>query len=117
MITGKATANPYTVKVHIAGDHQLAVENICKNYCTKVGLCVTVTPTNYIYKNGSESGFTIGLINYPRFPESPDQIFRHAEKLAFDLAVVLDQMSYTIETPDQMHYYYDAEKKPMPIKL
>lgn len=46
------------------------VEEHCQNYCDKHGLCVTITKTNYIFTGGSEEGYIIGLINYPRFPVS-----------------------------------------------
>jgi len=58
------------------------VEKLCCDYCTEVGLCVTVTPTRFCYKNGDEAGAIIGLINYPRFPSDPATIDAHAKSIA-----------------------------------
>ena len=47
-----------------------AIETECQIICNRVGLCVTVTPTKYIYTGGCENGAIVGLINYPIFPGS-----------------------------------------------
>lgn len=65
------------------------------------GLCVTVTPTRFIYKNGSEPGIAVGLINYPRFPEESSAIRRKALDLAADLMVCYAQMKVSIVFPDE----------------
>ena len=52
----------YAVSIFIAGDYDNVIR-YCVDYCTNVGLCVTVTPTNYSYRNGSENGVIVGLIN------------------------------------------------------
>lgn len=44
-------------------------ETICQKYCDEIGFCVSITPTKYIYSFGSEKGFVIGIIAYPRFPK------------------------------------------------
>lgn len=61
------TCTSYPVSIFMAGDYNAARE-ICRAYCDEVGYCVTVTPTSYVYTGGEESGFIVGLINYPRFP-------------------------------------------------
>ena len=58
------------------------VKQICQQYCNKVGLGLTITSTNFIYVDGQEEGCIIGLINYPRFPRTENEIFGHAEELA-----------------------------------
>ena len=45
-----------------------------RNYCTKHKLAVTLTNTKFIYVNGYEDGMIIGLINYPRFPNTKEKI-------------------------------------------
>lgn len=57
-------------------------------YCDDVGLCVTVTPTTFVYTKGRERGLIIGLINYPRFPARPADILRRAKELA---SMLLDE--------------------------
>jgi hypothetical protein len=66
----------------------------------KSGLCVTLTETEYIYTNGSEPGFIVGLINYPRFPAS-DQIIRtKALEIAQDLLKLFHQGKVSVVFPD-----------------
>lgn len=115
MIDKFARCAAFSVTIHIAGDIGI-IESICHQYCTDVGLCVTVTPTKYIYKAGEETGARIGLINYPRFPEDWIYILDKAKRLAELVASACGQISYTIETPTDMYYYYDSELKPMPEK-
>ena len=50
------------------------VTQFIKDYCSKKGQCVTVTPTNFIYVNGQEPGLIIGFINYPRYPMSKAEL-------------------------------------------
>lgn len=96
----RAEVISYPVSIFIAGDVQTA-ETICRAYCNEVGLCVTVTPTNYIYTGGSQSGVIVGLINYPRFPAEPSEIWAKAEALAHKLRDGLFQESFTIQAPDK----------------
>ena len=46
---------------------------LIQEYCDKNGLCVSVTPTKFIYTNGGENGCIIGFINYPRFPSTKEK--------------------------------------------
>ena len=62
------------------------VELICQEYVDNIGLCVTVTPTKFVYTGGNESGVSVGLINYPRFPEQHSQ---YVINKAIDLAKIL----------------------------
>lgn len=96
----RAECPSYPVSIFMAGDVSDA-ENICRAYCDESGFCVTVTPTNYIFTRGEEDGFIVGLINYPRFPRSPDVIWKRAEELAAMLRDNLGQDSYTIQAPDK----------------
>lgn len=66
------------------------------NYCDQVGYCVTVTETEFIYKNGGEPGCTVGLINYPRFPASWEAIRDHAFAIAKGLMKLLKQQKVTV---------------------
>lgn len=94
----------YWIRIYIAGNVADA-ERICRDYCARVGYCVTVTPTRYVYRFGAEDGVVVGLINYPRFPASPVDIQGHAEALAHALMEGLHQGSYTIETPENTVWY------------
>lgn len=98
MIEESCASSP--VSIFMAGDIAKATE-ICRAYCDETGFCVTVTPTTYVYTDGQESGFVIGLINYPRFPSEPRSIEHRAREIAERLRVGLGQESYSIQTPQQ----------------
>jgi hypothetical protein len=83
------------------------VKKICQQYCNEVGLCVTITPTNFVYVNGQEEGCFIGLINYPRFPTASDYILKTALDLAqiflekfkqLKVSVICNDKTYMIES-------------------
>jgi hypothetical protein len=96
-------AQTYWAKIYIAGPID-KIEQVCREWCMQ-GACVTVTPTNYIYTMGEESGAEIGLINYPRFPKSTDSIVGQAEELAQLLLEECCQGSFTIMTPDTTYFH------------
>jgi len=77
------------------------VRGICQEYCDNVGLCVTVTPTEYIYTNGNEPGAFIGFINYPRFPDTSEHIKSHVLRLANIIMIACKQYRVTIVFPDE----------------
>lgn len=77
-----------------------AADVLCREYCDAVGLCVTVKPTRYVYRDGREDGVEIGLINYPRFPSSPEKIREHALELARRCKEAFHQYKVTVVFPD-----------------
>jgi len=89
----------YQATIFIAGDHAKALR-ACQSHCDEVGLCVTVEPTTYVYTGGAEVGVRVGLINYPRFPSTPREIFQRAKVLAMLLLDALDQQSVSIVATD-----------------
>jgi Fe-S-cluster-containing hydrogenase component 2 len=90
----------YYVAIHIAGDAEQA-KQVCREHCYAVGMCVTVTPTSYIYTGGEEQGVTVRLVNYPRFPSDKQTVLVRATELAARLMARLCQHSYMLETPDE----------------
>ena len=91
------TCPAHPVTIYMAGDIAKA-RGVCRRFCDDIGLCVTLTPTEYIYTNGQEAGFAVGLINYARFPSAPVEVEAKAEELADQLREYLGQDSYTIQT-------------------
>lgn len=90
----------YTASVYIAGDLE-TVKRVCREFCMRVGLCVTIEPIEYVFKGGCEAGVRVGLINYPRFPETPEQIFEYAWALGVCLRTALSQWSFTVVATDK----------------
>lgn len=90
--------------IFIAGDAEQA-KQVCREYCFEVGLCVTVEPTTYVFTGGEEAGVRVGLINYPRFPVSHDELLSRARELAARLLERLCQHSYSIVGPEQTEWF------------
>jgi hypothetical protein len=103
------TVKTYTATIYVGLENSkthtvydvLVPFNICREYCDKVGLCVTVTETRFVYMNGWERGCIIGLINYPRFPSTENQISDHAFKIAKMLKDELNQNRVSVVTPTE----------------
>lgn len=92
-------AKTFTALIYMAGDFQIA-KHICREFC-KSGMCVTIEPLDFIYTGGEETGFRVGLINYPKFPAKQSEIKLKARLLATKLRQGLFQDSYTIVYSDE----------------
>jgi hypothetical protein len=88
------------VRIYIAGPVPL-IEQCCREFVLD-GLCVTVTPTNYIFTHGEQSGAIIELINYPKYPSTPEEDWDQAIDLANFLLDNLHQGSYTVMSPEKV---------------
>lgn len=98
------------VTIWVAGDEADA-KRVCRKFCLDVGLCVTVTPTEYIYTGGSERGVMVGLVNYPRFPRTFDQIWATALQLARTLRDELFQHSVLLTAHDRTTWITNRPEK------
>ena len=83
--------------IWIGGDEREAVQ-ACREFCKTASLCVTVTPTTYVFPGGVETGVCVRALNYPRFPERLEDAMEKVRTLAGWLRTRLCQKSYTIET-------------------
>lgn len=97
-----------TFRIWIAGDHAIALQ-ACRRFSLR-GLCVAVQPVDYIYTMGAESGVCVTLINYPRLPADIAQIEQTAINLGNYLCAELVQGSFTVEGPDQSHWFSRREQ-------
>jgi len=61
------------------------IKDVIQDEVDRIGWCVTVTETEFIYTDGREKGVAVGIINYPRFPESPKQLIEKVKNLAIVL--------------------------------
>ena len=90
----------YWVKIYLSGSIE-TIKAVCREYCYRIGLCVTINPTLFIYTGGEEYGVEIGLINYPRFPDSEKGIMAKAVDLADRCRAASFQHSYLIMSPTE----------------
>ena len=86
------------VKLYLSGPIEVA-KQILRAECMREGLCVTIEPTTVIYTGGEEQGYVVGLLNYPRFPSTPDQLESRARHLMEALIAETFQHSALMMTP------------------
>lgn len=108
MVSDSKKCQTINLTIFMAGDIAQA-KQACREYCFKVGLCVTVEPVDFIYTGGEESGFRVGLINYPRFPTTELQLGDRARELAQLLMERLCQHSYSISGPSETVWFSRRE--------
>ena len=87
----------YTDTIHSVQE----VRDWLQEYCDVVGFCVTIEQTEFIYKNGSEPGCVVGIINYPRFPETFLALRGKAVYIAEHLRELCNQGKVSIVFPDE----------------
>lgn len=100
----EATSPTYWARIHIAGPIETA-KQIIRRECMRKGLCVTITPTSYIYTGGEEVGYVVELINYPRFPSQTADISERARALALMLRDETFQHSVLVQEPSNTTWY------------
>ena len=98
------------IDIFIGGSYDAAVE-VCREVCASGGLCVTVERVEFVYQHGAESGVRVGLINYPRFPASAEDLHTQALRLAHTLLERLYQRSFSIVGQGST-VWYSKEVKP-----
>lgn len=94
------TTRTYTVTIFMAGDISVA-RQVCREACMQKGLCVHIYEADFVYTGGMETGFAIGLINYPRFPVAERDLFGRAAALAEMVRERCCQRSYTLVATDK----------------
>jgi len=98
----------YWVRIYSSGPIEEA-KRILRKECHREGLCVTVEPTLFIYTGGEEQGFVVGLLNYPRFPHTPDEIWGRARHVALVLLEGCSQHSILLQAPDKTEWITTRE--------
>lgn len=114
------TESTFTATIYVGfKEHDTAILHtldearaICQAYCNEFPWCVTLMPTEYIYKNGEEPGCIVGLINYPRFPATPETIRGHALALGERLRQGLGQWKVSVALPDETVMLEEADALP-----
>ena len=77
------------------------VREVCDQWVNYIKDCVSITPTEFRYVDGSEPGVIVGYIQYPRFPREEQEIKRRALRLAEKLMIALKQNRVTVVTPEE----------------
>ena len=103
------TVTTYWARIYMSGPIEVAKQAI-RAECLRLGLCVTVEPTTFIYTGGEESGYVVGLINYPRFQSSPAEIENRARDLMLTLIDATHQHSGLLMTPDTTELFSRREQ-------
>ena len=85
----------FTVRLYMSGSLDVAQQYL-RQECLREGLCVTIEPTRFIYTGGEETGFVVGLLNYPRFPTTESVLIDRAKVIALGLLSVTFQTSVLI---------------------
>lgn len=92
------SVDTFWAEIYIAGPRDV-IEQTCRECCYHEPLCVTIEDVKFIYKGGEETGVVIGLVNYPRFPSTPEEIERTAIDLGGQIMLETCQESYLVVTP------------------
>jgi hypothetical protein len=87
------------VEIQISGPLSV-IEQTCRRVCQS-GLCVTVSPTRFIYTGGEETGACVRLVNYPKYPTDPEALWQVAEGLADEILKYTHQDSVLLMSPDR----------------
>lgn len=98
-MTTRKRCQTFWARIYMSGPIEVA-KQVLREECLREGLCVTIEPTEFIYTGGEERGYVVGLINYPRFPKTPDEIEARARGLMQMLLEGTFQHSALLMTPD-----------------
>jgi hypothetical protein len=108
----KTAAVPtYWVRLYLSGPIEVA-KQVVREECLREGLCVTIEPTTFIYTGGEETGYVVGLVNYPRFPAAPHELDARAEALMHLLLSSTFQHSAMMVTPTETRWVTKRCDKP-----
>ena len=99
----------FNADIYIAGD-LVTIKHVCREYVNS-GFCVSVTPIDYIFTGGCESGAKIGFINYQRFPLPSSKITEKAIELAKMLIEKCFQLSASVVTSNETYFISDGRKR------
>lgn len=81
--------------VFVAGD-VCEARRALREYCYRSPCCVTLTPTQFVYRGGLEDGVVVGVREYPRFPSTPVDLRARAQDIGEALRLALSQDSFMV---------------------
>lgn len=94
----------WNASVYVAGNYNTS-EMVLRDICFPSGLCVTIEKVKYIFGGGAEDGVRVGLIQYPKFPESIENLMGKAELIGKKLCEANYQFSFSIVSNSKNVYY------------
>ena len=97
------SATTHWVRIYLSGPIEVA-KQIIRREVKREGLCVTIESTTFMYTGGEETGYVVGLINYPRFPATAEYIWERAMRLAIALLEETYQHSALCMAPDKTEW-------------
>ena len=98
----RVNVESYEVSVYIGGDFLIRdAESVAQSFCDRIGMCVSISKTRFVYTGGACSGVRVGFINYGRFPSTRGDIFRAAVELAEIMVCELGQDSASVVATDR----------------
>ena len=103
-----ATAPTFAVRLYLSGPIEVAKQIIREDVLAE-GLCVTIEPTLFVYTGGEEVGYVVGLLNYPRFPSTPEVLTDRARRLMLKLLDGTHQHSALMVMPTESEWITKRE--------
>ena len=101
------TVPTYTAEIYVSifddeteDVYQVEINEALIEYIER-GACVSVDCTTFMHTDDVEKGYVVRLINYPRFPSTPDKIKAEAIELAKKLKKACKQKRVSIVCTDE----------------
>jgi hypothetical protein len=98
----------HTIRLYLSGPIEVA-KQVIREHVLAHPQCVTIEPTTFIYTGGEEAGYVVGLLNYPRFPDTAENLDAYAQDLANLLLDRTFQHSVLIVTPTETTWITNRE--------
>lgn len=98
-----STTATWAGHVYLAGDFA-EIRGAVRAFCSNEGACFSISPANYVYSGGEESGAVVTLISYARFPKSPKDLHDKITRLAHHLLEACHQSSLSLVTPEGSYW-------------
>ena len=90
------------------GYHYDAVAQVLENWVATGG-CVSICDCDYVHTDAYEMGYKLTLINYPRFPSTPEELTERALELAKILKNACNQNRVSVVTTDKTYMLEEDE--------
>lgn len=114
-MTALETVPTWWARIYIAGPIEVA-KQLLRAECMRQGLCVTIEPTLYIYTGGEEAGYVVGLVNYPRYPSTPDELAARARLVRDTLLYGTHQRSAMLMMPATTEWVSVVDEQGKPLR-